>query len=240
VENRRNYKQFCGLARALDRVGERWTLLVVRNLLLGPRRYSDLLEELPGLTTNLLAARLREMEKLGLVHKRAALSPVRANVYELTPMGRALEPALMELARWGGRFMDRPNRADTLNVGWALLSLKRRYRGGLTLVVELGIDERRFELAFTPRHLAVTEGAATRPDLSVAGSLADVRAWLFGGADARALAQVGKLRVEGAETAWEALLAAFSPREPSAEEIATRLASREILEPIDPEGSFFS
>src|ERR687885_573545 len=101
MENRRSYKQFCGLARALDRVGERWTLLVVRNLLLGPRRYTDLLEELPGLTTNLLA--------------------------------------------------------------------------------ELNVDERAFELAFTPARLVVTEAPAARPDVRVSGHWPDVRAWLFGG-----------------------------------------------------------
>src|SRR6187399_3778367 len=163
MEKRRNYKQFCGLARALDRVGERWTLLVVRNLLLGPKRYSDLLESLPGITTNLLAARLREMERLGLVTKRKAPAPVRATVYELAPAGRALEPALMELARWGGRFMDRPGADDTFDVGWALLSLKRRYRGACELVAAFDVDERSFELVFDARYLAVTEGAATRP-----------------------------------------------------------------------------
>jgi DNA-binding HxlR family transcriptional regulator len=237
MESRRNYKQFCGLARALDRVGERWTLLVVRNLLLGPRRYSDLLEELPGLTTNLLAERLREMEAMGLVVKHRAPPPIRATVYELTPVGRALEPALMELARWGGRFMDAPRKADTLNVGWALLSLKRRYRGGLTLVAELCVGERHFELAFTPSYLAVTEGRAARPDVRVRGELADVRAWLSRGADARALSKAGKLRVEGATAAWEALLSAFAPREPSSEDIATLLASRGVLAPARSDAS---
>jgi len=224
MDRRRNYKQFCGLARALDRVGERWTLLVVRNLMLGPRRYTDLLEELPGLTTNLLAERLRELEQMDLVVKRKAPPPVRASVYELTPAGRALEPALMELARWGGRFMDRPTKADTVNVGWALLSLKRRYRGGLTLVAELRIDERVFELAFTPARLTVTEARAVRPDVRVNGRLSHVRAWLFQGSDARALVREGKLGVEGASTAFDALLSAFAEREPSSEEIAPRLA----------------
>jgi DNA-binding HxlR family transcriptional regulator len=233
----RNYKQFCGLACALDRIGERWTLLVVRNLLLGPRRYSDLLEELPGVTTNLLAERLREMTKLGLVVKRRAASPVRATVYELTPAGRALEPALMELGRWGGRFLDRPSKAVTTNVGWALLSLKRRYRGGLTLVVELRVDARDFELAFTPNYLAVTEGRAARPDLSVSGSSDHVLAWLFRAGDARALVNEQKLRVVGAEQAWTALLSAFAPREPSSEEIATHLASRTVLTPADTRSS---
>ncbi len=229
MSRQRTYKQFCGLARALDHLGERWTLLIVRNLLLGPKRYSDLLEELPGLTTNLLAERLRAMEQGGLVTKRKAAPPVRATVYELTPTGRALEPAIMELARWGGRFMDRPHKSDAVNFGWALLSLKRRYRGGLELVLALAVDEREFELAFTPSYLAVTEARAVRPDVSVSGSLRTVHAWLFQGADVQALRARGELAVKGSEAAWEALAAAFAPREPSSEEIAGRLASRGAL-----------
>ena len=222
MEKRRNYKQFCGLARALDCVGERWTLLVVRNLLLGPKRYSDLLEELPGITTNLLAARLREMERLGLVAKRKAPAPVRATLYELAPNGRALEPALMELARWGGRFMDRPGGEDTMNIGWALLSLKRRYRGGQKLVAELVVDERAFELVLESSYLGVTEGPATRPDVTVRGSREAIRAWLFLGRDPHALRAEGALSVDRSEAAWEALSTAFAPREASAEEVASR------------------
>lgn len=226
MESRRNYKQFCGLARALDRIGERWTLLIVRNLLLGPQRYSDLLERLPGLTTNLLAARLREMERLGLVVKRKSPPPVRATVYELAPAGRALEPALMELARWGARFMDRPGRDDTFDVAWALLSLKRRYRGGVELVAAFEIGERSFELVFDARYVAVTEGAAVRPNVSVHGATDAFRAWLFGGGDADALRREGALTVTGPASAWQALRTAFAPREVSSEELAARGSGR--------------
>jgi len=226
MEKRRNYKQFCGLARALDRVGERWTLLIVRNLLLGPKRYSDLLERLPGLTTNLLAARLREMERLELVVKRKSPPPLRATLYELAPRGRALEPALMELARWGARFMDRPGKDDTLDIGWALLSLKRRYRGGLALVAAFDVEDRSFELVFDARYLAVTEGSAARPNVAVRGDIAAFRAWLFAGADADALRHEGALAVAGAEHAWQALRSAFAAREVSSEELAGGGAAR--------------
>src|ERR1700690_1771860 len=107
---KRKYGQYCGVARALDVVGERWTLLVVRNLLLGPRRYSDLLRELPGMTTNLLAKRLDEMEAASLVERRALPPPAAATVYALTETGAALEPVVMELGRFGGRYMDQPRR----------------------------------------------------------------------------------------------------------------------------------
>src|ERR1051325_1542227 len=198
MEKRRNYRQFCGLARALDRVGERWTLLIVRNLLLGPKRYSDLMEELPGITTNLLAARLREMERAGLVVRRKAPPPVRATVYELGPSGRALEPAIMELARWGGRFMTGPG-DDTVNLGWGLPLLKRRSRGGTALVAELRVGARRFELVLSPSYLSVTEASAARPDVTVSGTLEAVRAWLFMGGDSERLRTSGELQVSGSE-----------------------------------------
>src|SRR3954471_12257937 len=103
--DRRSYNQFCGLARALDIVGERWTMLVVRNLLLGPQRYSELMRGLPGITTNLLAKRLREMEDLGLIERVPD-----AEAYRLTPRGAALEPAVHALGRWGWGGMQAPAR----------------------------------------------------------------------------------------------------------------------------------
>jgi len=210
-EKKRSYDQFCSLARALDRLGERWTLLIVRNLLLGPRRYSDLLAELPGLTTNLLAERLKGMEKGGLVARRTAPAPVRAVVYELTPLGAALEPAIMELGRWGGKFMDAPKKDDTVNIGWGLLSLKRRYRGGFSGVVEFRIGERRFELAFEPSYLSVKEREAVRPALSVSGELGAFQDWLFRGASAPKLRRSGRLSFEGDPRAYKRLISAFAP-----------------------------
>ena len=133
VTERRKYRQFCGVARALDRVGERWTLLVARNLLLGPKRYSELIEGLPGITTNLLAKRLREMTAFGLIEKRPK------DLYALTQLGATLEPVIMELGRWGGRFLVDPRRDDRRNIGWALISMKRRYLG----IPSSPTDERR-------------------------------------------------------------------------------------------------
>src|SRR5690349_23360346 len=105
VTTRRSYQQHCGVARALDVIGERWTLLIVRDLLIAPRRYGELLDGLPGITTNLLAKRLREMTRAGLVEKRQGSPPGSFDVYALTKSGRELEPVLMELGRWGGRLL---------------------------------------------------------------------------------------------------------------------------------------
>src|SRR5918995_3325809 len=98
---KRRYDQYCALARTLDVVGERWTLLLVRELLLGPRRYKDLLAGLPGIGTNLLAERLRHLEEFGLVRRRSLPPPAGSRVYELTELGRGLESVVMELGRWG-------------------------------------------------------------------------------------------------------------------------------------------
>src|ERR671931_479526 len=102
----RSYLQYAAVARGLDVVGERWTLLIVRDLLLGPKRYKDLLDGLPGIGTNLLAARLRALEKVGLVRRTVLPPPAGSAVYELTESGWELEPVVIALGRWGVRFMD--------------------------------------------------------------------------------------------------------------------------------------
>jgi DNA-binding HxlR family transcriptional regulator len=213
VAKKRSYDQFCAVARALDHVSERWTLLLVRNLMLGPRRYSDLMTELPGITTNLLAARLRAMEASGLVARQAG-PPAR---YELTALGAALEPVVVELGRWGANFMDQPRRGDTTNVGWGLLSLKRRYRGGVRAVVEFGVQERdgarRFELQFEDAHLHVKERAGVRPQLVVTGALEAFQAWLFKGVAASRLQGDGQLAVDGDPVVWRAVQQAFRPND---------------------------
>ena len=213
MAKKRSYDQFCAVARALDLVSERWTLLLVRNLMLGPRRYSDLMTELPGITTNLLAARLRAMEASGLVARQAG-PPAR---YELTALGAALEPVVVELGRWGANFMDQPRRGDTTNVGWGLLSLKRRYRGGVRAVVEFGVQERdgerRFELSFEDAHLHVKERAAVRPQLVVTGALEAFQAWLFKGVAASRLQGDGQLAVDGDPVVWRAVQQAFRPND---------------------------
>jgi DNA-binding HxlR family transcriptional regulator len=122
--DRRAYNQFCALAVALDRLGERWTLLVIRELLVGPKRYSDLRDGLPGIAANLLAQRLRTLEADGIVRRRRLPKPAASTVYELTDVGRDLEPTLMALMRWGGRFMTRPAEGETVRASWFGLALQ--------------------------------------------------------------------------------------------------------------------
>ncbi len=206
---KRTYKQFCGVARALDILGERWTLLVVRNLLLGPRRYSDLLRELPGVTTNLLAKRLQEMEGSGLIERLDG--PAGVSLYGLTARGAALEPVIMELGRWGGPLMvGGPRRGDRVSLGWALLSTKRRYAGGLVCVVEVNADEgESFELVFAPDRLGVAQRPASRPDLLVTGSAEALRRAFASPDEGDAAAAIRRLDVKGPPALWRGVLLAL-------------------------------
>ena len=102
---KKDYKQYCPMALGLERIGERWTLLMVRDLMFGPMRYSDLMEGLPGIATNMLANRLTEMQEAGIIARREMPPPAASTVYELTELGRGLAPVLLELGKWGMSFL---------------------------------------------------------------------------------------------------------------------------------------
>ena len=113
----KTYDQYCPVAHSLGLVGERWTLLVVRELFYGPKRYTDLVDSLPGIGTNVLAARLKELETNGLIEKRRLPPPAASTVYELTDEGRLLRPVLHELARFGARLIGPPP-PEALDDNW--------------------------------------------------------------------------------------------------------------------------
>jgi DNA-binding HxlR family transcriptional regulator len=116
----KRYDQYCPIAHAVGMLGERWTLLVVRELIYGPKRYTDLVEGLPGIGTNVLAARLRDLEASGVVQKRKLPPPAASTVYELTEYGRGLEEAVYALARWGIRTLGPPGPDDELEPEWGV------------------------------------------------------------------------------------------------------------------------
>jgi DNA-binding HxlR family transcriptional regulator/putative sterol carrier protein len=103
----KSYNQFCALASALDYVGERWTLLIIRELLVGPRRFKDLMDGMPGISTNLLSERLKSLEQQGILRQRVLPPPAGSTVYELTPLGQSLEKPILELGRWGAQLLPR-------------------------------------------------------------------------------------------------------------------------------------
>ncbi|MFF0162240.1 winged helix-turn-helix transcriptional regulator [Streptomyces sp. NPDC005263] len=141
---RRSYDQYCSAARALDVVGDRWTLLIVRELLAGPRRYTDLHADLPGVSTDVLASRLRDMERDGLATRRRLPPPGAATVYELTARGRQLLPVLQALGAWGVAELGERKPTDAVRAHWFALPLLRAVEG--EGVVEVRLEEGEFHL----------------------------------------------------------------------------------------------
>lgn len=124
------YAQYCPVAHALELVGERWALLVVRELLNGPKRYTDLADGLPGIGTNILAGRLRDLEQAGIIQKRRLPPPAAVNVYELTPYGEELREPLYALARWGAKSLGPPRPEDRLSPGWLVNAVRATFKPG--------------------------------------------------------------------------------------------------------------
>ncbi|MET8770320.1 winged helix-turn-helix transcriptional regulator [Streptomyces sp. NPDC004658] len=141
---RRSYDQYCSAARALDLVGDRWTLLIVRELLAGPRRYTDLHADLPGVSTDVLASRLKDMERDGLTTRRRLPPPGAAYVYELTDRGRLLLPVLQALGTWGEEELGERRPTDAVRAHWFALPLLRALEG--EGVVEVRLEEGDFHL----------------------------------------------------------------------------------------------
>ena len=163
--DKRRYGQFCGVAFALDLVGERWTLLIVRDLVLGPKRFTDLLEGLPGIATNLLAQRLREMDENGLVEKITLAPPAASTVYRLTKRGEALEPAIMALGRWGAALGSaRPG--DYFGPSSFFVSCRASFNPerARDMDLEFHVDGRTYEVLVDGERCVTRDGAAREPE----------------------------------------------------------------------------
>ncbi|MCH0566037.1 MULTISPECIES: winged helix-turn-helix transcriptional regulator [unclassified Streptomyces] len=145
---RRSYDQYCSAARALDVVGDRWTLLIVRELLAGPRRYTDLHADLPGVSTDVLASRLKDMERDGLAERHRLPPPGAVYVYELTGRGRELLPVLQALGVWGQAELAERRPTDAVRAHWFALPLLRELerRAGWAGLVEVRLEEGVFHL----------------------------------------------------------------------------------------------
>jgi DNA-binding HxlR family transcriptional regulator len=166
---KRRYGQYCALARALDTVGERWTLLIVRELLPGPRRYTDLLDALPGIGTNLLADRLKQLEQSGVVKRAKLPPPAPAAVYELTEYGRELQPALVALTRWGSKELRTPRRGEHFRPTWLGLAMLAAFQpeaaGGVNETYEFRVGLDVLHASVEDGTLEVRQGPSQDPDL---------------------------------------------------------------------------
>ena len=201
---KRSYEQYCTVARALDVIGERWTLLLVRELLTGPKRFKDLLGGLPGIGTNLLAARLKALEGEGIVRRATLPPPAGSNVYELTETGRSLEPVIVELSRWGASLLGVPQAGEDLQAGWAAVAVRSAVKpsvaGGRAGTYEFRIDGEAFHLRLEDGEEEGTmlrQGPAPDPDLVVAGDAKTFLAVTSGRLGPEEAVGSGALRVEG-------------------------------------------
>jgi DNA-binding HxlR family transcriptional regulator len=166
----KRYDQYCAMAHALDLVGDRWALLIVRELMRGPQRYTDLVDRLPGIGTNILAARLRDLEHHGVVLRRTLPPPAASKVYDLTDYGRQLRPALRELALWGARSLGPPSEEDCLFEGWLVNAMD-------TIIAPLA-PPGRFEFRVGDEVASLVDGEV------LAGSIDDPDVVVQGGPDA--------------------------------------------------------
>jgi DNA-binding HxlR family transcriptional regulator len=201
TRERRSYEQFCAVARALDLVGERWTLLLVRELMLGPKRFKDLLEGLPGIGTNLLTDRLKVLERLDVVTRRVLPPPAGSTVYELTELGLGLEPVVLSLGRWGHQFLQPRKAGDVTQPGWFLVSLRATFHpeavAGMKKTFGLHLDGKAFHVRVNEGEVRVSQGPATEPDVTLTTELGTLIGLLSGAVMPAAALRSGKVEVAG-------------------------------------------
>ena len=175
----RSYNEYCAIAQALDVVGERWSLLIVRELIIrGPSRYTDLRFGLPGIATNLLADRLRELEEAGVVEREEAPPPVATTLFKLTDRGRQLQPVLRELGRWGGPMVRRPIGENEFRSHWLAIPLgthlKDRNPDAPEQTIEIRTADQPVVVKVGRGKVDVRPGKAEHPDLTLTGTASQV------------------------------------------------------------------
>jgi DNA-binding HxlR family transcriptional regulator len=200
VVGRRKYEDGCAIAQALDVIGERWALLVVRELVLGPKRFTDLLAGLHGVSSDVLTQRLRDLSDAGVVHRRRLGPPAAAWVYELTEWGAELEDIILELAEWVHKSplmrYDLPLGPDSL-----MLSLKTRFHPsaaeGMAGSIGLSFGDAHFGIRIADGHLEIARGDADNPDLTLDTDVATLLSLLNPDGSLDDAVSSGRLRLTG-------------------------------------------
>jgi DNA-binding HxlR family transcriptional regulator len=216
----RSYEQYCAVAKALDVIGERWTLLILRDLVhLGPRRFSALRDGLPGIGANLLTQRLRRLEREGLVRRRRLAPPSSGVVYELTELGAGLEPTIIELGRWGGRFMGDRRASDVFFPSGHISAIRATFRGedaaGVHASYEFRIDGEPLNVEIDDGAVTASLGEAASPDLVIATDAATSIELMLRQTSPRAAIRSGAVAVAGTVEEFERAidLLAWVPRD---------------------------
>jgi DNA-binding HxlR family transcriptional regulator len=219
VARERAYVDACAAAHALDLVGERWALLVVRELLFGPKRFTDLRAGIPDVSADVLGRRLRELEQTGVVQRRKLAPPAGSWVYELTDWGYELEAVVVALGRWGSR--SPAHRVDgELGVDSLALAFRADFEPaaaeGLDTSYELRFGEHRFRVAVAGGKIDVARGSASDPDATIDTDPGTFASLLWGGRSLDDAVRAGAIAIEGSTPAVERFLRLFPLSEPAA------------------------
>lgn len=203
MPTKRTYSDSCAGAHALDLVGERWALLVVRELVLGPKRFTDLRAGLPGISPNVLTQRLTELEQASVLTRRKLPPPAGTWVYELTAWGRELEPVIMALGRWGARSPELPREAP-LSIDSLVLSFRTMFDAaradGLDARYELRLGEHRFRAEVRDGRLAIERGEQPDADAGLEAEPLVFAQLAYDGGDFADAVRTGALVVRGNKT----------------------------------------
>ena len=225
MTGKRRYGDPCGIARGLDIVGERWALLIVRELLLGPRRFTDLRDSLAGASPNVLSQRLDDLQTAGVVQRHRLPPPAASWVYELTAWGYELEDVLLAIARWGSQSAGAAERE--LSPRALLIAMRTTYSpsnaGDAAGRFEVHIGDESFAVATAHGSITVTAGRVPSADAVISSGPAELRAVIFGDLALADALRSGALRIDGDDNAAAALLASF--RRP-------RLAASQTQQPV--------
>jgi DNA-binding HxlR family transcriptional regulator len=210
--SRRSYDDACGAAHALDLVGERWALLVIRELMLGPKRFSDLRRDLPGISANVLTQRLEGLEETGVLVRRRLPPPVSAQVYELTPWGYEAEPILQVMGRWAARSPSHdpslPLSAVSLLLSFRTMCDPARAKG-VTMRIGVRIGGESYVVRVAGGAVEAERGEAEGADFILTGAAPAIAGAVYGGVPLEALEAQGALKVEGDRAAAERFLTLF-------------------------------
>jgi DNA-binding HxlR family transcriptional regulator len=208
----RKYGQACGTAYALDLVGDRWALLVVRELVLGPKRFTDLREGLPGIGPNVLSQRLKELEEVGVLTRRVLPPPAGSTVYELTEWGAELEDIIVGLGRWGARSPELPREAE-MRPEWLVLGLRAIFdpdNEPVPALYELRFGDEVFWARVEDGSLRVGRGEATEPDaVMMVEDVHSVTKLMRGELKPAAALRSGVVKVDGDRAAFDRFLSLF-------------------------------
>ena len=213
MARRRNHDDGCGIAHASDLLGQRWALLVVRELLLGPKRFTDLRAGIPDISPNVLGQRLRELEESGIVRRRKLAPPAAVQVYELSDWGRQLEPAVLALGRWASASPAFPQGAE-MGPDSLVLALKSgsvpAKAGGLDATYELWLAEIPFRLRLADGELDAARGEAETPNAVIRSDPNVIAGIVFGGNRLEEAVESGDVQIDGSRRAVNALFRALS------------------------------